>query len=144
MPKFAVELIIYPRRDVLFTRDETCHKHETCHRHESCIRVVVSRTRRTGTWLANTYACVAVFLNLCRYQYRCELIRIILNNLQPDQNRLGIYLYIAVIFCLINIAHKNGYYTILKYGKNEFTMCEVVEGINKMFGHAVCINSWLN
>ena len=23
--------------------------------------VLVSRTRRTGTWLANTYACVAVF-----------------------------------------------------------------------------------
>ena len=29
------------------------------------------------------------FLNLCRYQYRCELIRIILNNLQPDQNRFA-------------------------------------------------------
>ena len=55
MPKFAVELMIYTRRDVLFTRDETCH------RHESCIRVVVSRTRRTGMWLANTYVCVAVF-----------------------------------------------------------------------------------
>ena len=29
MPKFAVELIIYARREMLFTRDETCHSHET-------------------------------------------------------------------------------------------------------------------
>ena len=35
MPKFAVELIIYARREMLFTRDKTCHLHETCYSHET-------------------------------------------------------------------------------------------------------------
>ena len=38
MPKFAVELIISARREVLFTRNKTCHGHKSCHRHDSCIR----------------------------------------------------------------------------------------------------------
>ena len=29
MPKFTMELIIYARQEVLFTRDKMCHRYET-------------------------------------------------------------------------------------------------------------------
>ena len=58
MPRFSVELVIYTRREKPFTR------YEMRDRHESCRHGHVSRTRRTGTWLAKIYAYDAVFMQV--------------------------------------------------------------------------------
>ena len=58
MPRFSVGLVIYTRREKPFTQ------YEMCDRHESCRHGHVSRTRRTGMWLAKIYVYDAVFMQV--------------------------------------------------------------------------------